>query len=146
MAEGYDCQESTKMPVSAERVGIKHFVEVHGYLPGSTLQYDNDRTQVERLKLPAINIGIFGGIGSGKSCFINSVQSVLSSGYSDYAGESRIEKDTDKGLINSTTAERIKIHVGERMCLIDNRGLPKKCTEQTAEEVVKQCGMMVRFV
>lgn len=140
MDEGRDDGESTKMTVGLQRDTIKHFVEVNGYIPGSTLQYDNDRTQVQQLKLAALNIGIFGGIGSGKSCFINSVQSVFSGEYSDHAGENRIAREADKCLSQSTTAERIKVRVREKMCLIDNRGFPKKCGEKIAEEVVKQCG------
>lgn len=139
MDEGKDSEDAlTKL--CQQRDSIKHFVEVNGYIPGSTLQYDNDRIQVQRLKLAVLNIGIFGGIGSGKSCFINSVQSVFSGEYSDHAGENRIAREADKCLSQSTTAERIKVRIGEHMCLIDNRGFPKQFGEKVAEEVVKQCG------
>ena len=133
-------EESTKATVSSQRRCIKHFGDVFGYIPGSTLQYDTDRSQVLKLKLPALNVGVFGRIAAGKSCFINTAESVLSGEYSDRAGENRLAKEGDKCILEATTAERIKVRVGQKMCLIDNRGFPKKCDESIAEEVVKQCG------
>ena len=132
--------ESSKMTVDAQRRCIRHYTEVHGYNPGSTLQYDTDRAQVFKLKLPALNIGVFGRIAAGKSCFINTVESVLSGEYSDRAGENRLAKEGDKCIQQATTAERIKVRVGQKVCMVDNRGFPKKCDEAIAEEVVKQCG------
>ena len=132
--------ESSKTTVSSQRRCIKYFSEVSSYVPGSTLQYDTDRTQVLKLKLPALNIGVFGSIGAGKSCFINTAESVISGEYSDRAGENRLAKEGDKCIVEATTAERIKVRVGQKMCLVDNRGFPKKCDETIAEEVVKQCG------
>lgn len=133
---------STKATINSQRKCIKHFNEILSYMPGSTLQYDNDRTQVMKLKLPALNIGVFGGIGAGKSCFINTVESVLSGEYNDRAGENRLAKEADKCIVEATTAERVKVRVGQKICLVDNRGFPKKCDESIAEEVVKQCGKL----
>ncbi|CAB4024177.1 Hypothetical predicted protein, partial [Paramuricea clavata] len=138
-------EESTKATVSSQRRCIKHFGEVFGYIPGSTLQYDTDRSQVIKLKLPALNVGVFGRIAAGKSCFINTAESVLSGEYSDRAGENRLAKEGDKCILEATTAERIKVRVGQKMCLVDNRGFPKKCDESIAEEVVKQCDGTRKF-
>ena len=135
-------EQSTSTTIISERKSIRHFNEVFGYIPGSTLQYDTDRTQVLKLKLPALNIGVFGGIGAGKSCFINTAESVLSGDYSDRAGENRLAKEGDKCIQEATTAERIKVRAGQKICLVDNRGFPKKCDESIAEEVVKQCGKL----
>ena len=132
--------ESTKATISSQRKCIRHFGDVFNYMPGSTLQYDADRTQVLKLKLPALNIGVFGAIAAGKSCFVNTVESVLSGEYSDRAGENRLAREGDKCIMEATTAERIKVRVGQKICLVDNRGFPKKCDEDIAEEVVKQCG------
>jgi pantothenate kinase-related protein Tda10 len=133
-------EESTKATVFSQRKSIRHFNEVFGYVPGSTLQYDTDRSQVMKLKLPALNVGVFGSIGAGKSCLINTIESVLSGEYSDRAGENRLAKEAHKCILEATTAERIKLRVGQKICLVDNRGFPKKCDENIAEEVVKQCG------
>lgn len=133
-------EESTKITVISQRKCIKHFSEVQSYIPGSTLQYDYDRIQVLKRKLQALNIGVFGGIASGKSCFVNTVESVFSGEYSDHAGENRLAKEGDKCIGQATTAERIKVRVGQKICLVDNRGFPKKCNEEIAQEVVKQCG------
>ena len=133
-------EDSTKTTIFSQRKCIRHFNEVLSYIPGSTLQYDTDRAQVLKLKLPTLNIGVFGGIGAGKSCLINTIESVISGEYSDRAGENRLAKEGDKCIIEATTAERIKVRVGQKICLVDNRGFPKKCDENIAEEVVKQCG------
>ncbi len=132
--------ESTKATISSQRKCIRHFGDVFNYVPGATLQYDADRSQVLKLKLPALNIGVFGAIAAGKSCFVNTVESVLSGEYSDRAGENRLAREGDKCIMEATTAERIKVRVGQKICLVDNRGFPKKCDEDIAEEVVKQCG------
>ena len=134
--------ESTKATISSQRKCIRHFGDVFNYVPGSTLQYDADRTQVLKLKLPALNVGVFGAIAAGKSCFVNTVESVLSGEYSDRAGENRLAREGDKCIMEATTAERIKVRVGQKICLVDNRGFPKKCDEDIAEEVVKQCGKL----
>ena len=132
--------ESAKETINSQRKCLKHYTEVYGYVPGSTLQYDTDRSQVLKLKLPALNIGVFGGIAAGKSCFINTAESVISGEYSDRAGENRLGMEGDKCIVEATTAERVKVRVGQKMCLVDNRGFPRKYDESIAEEVVKQCG------
>ena len=136
-------EQSTSSTVISQRKSIRYFNDVFGYIPGSTLQYDTDRSQVLKLKLPALNIGVFGGVGAGKSCFINTAESVLSGDYSDRAGENRLAKEGDKCILEATTAERVKVRAGQKICLVDNRGFPKKCDESIAEEVVKQCGKWI---
>lgn len=145
--QDHEAAMQTTMPATTmapQQTNTRYFSDVNSYLPGSTLQYDTDRTNVLKLKLPVLNIGVFGRVGAGKSCFINTVESVLSGEYKDRAGENKLTaNEGDKCITDGTTAERVKVRIGQKMCLVDNRGFPAKCDEGIADEVIKQCGEQI---
>ncbi|XP_071945210.1 uncharacterized protein [Antedon mediterranea] len=110
------------------------------YKPSTTLE-PTDRPLAEDLP-KELYIAVFGSVGSGKSCLINSLKYVLGydqkKAYEDITGErTGVCNTTD----DSKTRGFLKVFLTDQIAVFDNRGMPDFDEATVAVVATQLCGL-----